>query len=406
LCLIVKKKIKALGFDIDEKKIKKLKNNISYISDINSKDLRILDKKNLYSLKNISKIKNCNFIIFCLPTPLTKNNAPDVSIIKKSFHKLKNYLVKGQTIILESTVYPGATKDIFYNFLVKRFKLDKNFFYGYSSERISPGQTNKKFYKIKYQDITKVISGHGNNSTNKIFKFYSEIFKKIFIAKNIEVAEMSKLLENAYRAVNIGLVNELKVICEKISLDINAVIDAASTKPFGFNTFRPGPGVGGHCIPIDPVFISWVAKKNNCSARFIELARKTNLNITQWTINKITNIINKKYNSLNIRILIIGISYKPDVNDIRESPSVNIFLNLYKKFYKVEFYDPFVPFFKEGRTKFYSINNLSGINKYDLILILTDHSKLNYKNILKKSNLVVDTRGVYKNLKSEKIINL
>ena len=405
LCLISKKKIKASGFDIDEKKIKKLKKNISYISDVNPKDLRLLNKKDLYSLKNISKIKHCNYIIFCLPTPLTKNNAPDVSIINKSFDKLKNHLVEGQTIILESTVYPGATKKIFHDFLEKRFDLGKNFFYGYSSERISPGQTDKKVYKIHYQNITKVISGYDNNSVNKIFKFYSKIFKKIFIAKNIEVAEMSKLLENSYRAVNIGLVNELKVVCEKVGLDINAVIDAASTKPFGYNAFRPGPGVGGHCIPIDPVFISWVAKKNNYRARFIELARRTNLNITQWTINKIINLIKKRFNSLKIRILVIGVSYKPDVNDIRESPSVNIFLNLLKKTNKVDYYDPYIPFFEKASKNYYSINNLSRINKYDLVLILTDHSNLNYKHILMQSKLIVDTRGVYKKIQSEKIFN-
>lgn len=405
LCLINQKKIKVLGFDVDKRKISKLKKNISYISDINSNDLRILNKKDLYTLENISKIKDCNYIIFCLPTPLTKNNSPNVSIIKKSFNKIKRYLVEGQTIILESTVYPGATKDIFHNFLAKRFNLDNNFFYGYSSERISPGQTDKKVYKIQYQDITKVISGYGNNSVNKIFKIYSKIFKKIFIAKNIEVAEMSKLLENSYRAVNIGLVNELKVVCEKINLDINAVIDAASTKPFGFNTFRPGPGVGGHCIPIDPVFISWVAKKNNYRAKFIELARRTNLNITQWTINKIINLIKEKYNFLEIKILVIGVSYKPDVNDIRESPSVNIFLNLQKKIKKVDFYDPYISFFEKNGENYYSINNLSRINKYDLVLILTDHSNLNYKHILMQSKLIVDTRGVYKKIESEKILN-
>jgi UDP-N-acetyl-D-glucosamine dehydrogenase len=216
---------------------------------------------------------------------------------------------------------------------------------------------------------------------------------------------MSKLLENSYRAVNIGLVNELKVVCEKVGLDINAVIDAASTKPFGYNTFRPGPGVGGHCIPIDPVFISWVAKKNNYRARFIELARRTNLNITQWTINKIINLIKKKYNSLKIRILVIGVSYKPDVNDIRESPSASIFLNLLKKIKKIDFYDPYIPFFEKDSENYYSINNLSKINKYDIVLILTNHSNLDYKHIFMQSKLIVDTRGVYKKINSEKIFH-
>ena len=202
-----------------------------------------------------------NYIILCLPTPLTSKNEPDLSNILKAFDSIIPYLKKNQTIILESTVYPGATRFLFQNYLKKNFKLGKNFFYGYSSERISPGQVNKKEYKYFLYNTTKVVSGYDKNSLIKISNLYKGVFQNIYSAQSLEIAEMSKLVENSYRSVNIGLVNEIKKICFSLNINFNKVLDAAATKPFGFNLFKPGPGVGGHCIPIDPIFVTWVAKK-------------------------------------------------------------------------------------------------------------------------------------------------
>ena len=307
LRLLSIKKIKAYGFDINHEKILNLKKNISYISDLKNKQLKIINKKRLFSMDEIKKINESNFIILCLPTPLNKSNEPDMAGIKLALDKMKPFLKKGQTIILESTVYPGATRGIFAKPLSKKFKLGRNFYIGYSSERISPGQTNRKNYKYFFENTTKVISGYDKKSLNKIKNLYSKVFDKLFAAESLEIAEMSKLVENSYRSVNIGLVNELKVICKKMNINVHKVIDTAGTKPFGFNRFYPGPGVGGHCIPIDPIFLKWSAKKSGVNAKFISLARLTNLKITDWLLNEICKNEPKiSYNNSEWRVATSG----------------------------------------------------------------------------------------------------
>ena len=281
-----------------------------------------------------------NFIVLCLPTPLNKFNEPDMEDVKLALDKMKPFLKKNQTIILESTVYPGATRDIFVKSLSKKFKLGRNFYLGYSSERISPGQTNRKNYKYFFENTTKVISGYDKKSLNKIKSLYSKVFDKLFAAESLEIAEMSKLVENSYRSVNIGLVNELKVICKKMNINVHKVIDTAGTKPFGFNRFYPGPGVGGHCIPIDPIFLKWSAKKRGVNAKFISLARLTNLKITDWLLKEICkNEPNTKKLNHKKKILIVGIAYKADVNDVRESPSIRILKYLLRYNNFVDFHD-------------------------------------------------------------------
>ena len=325
LHLLSKRKIKAYGFDIDDSKIKLLKSGLSYISDIKSEHLQIIDKRKLYNMKNLEKIKKINYLIICLPTPFTKKR-PDISRITSAFKRLTPFLRKNQTIILESTVYPGATKEIFYKNLSKKFKVGTNFFLCYSPERLSPGQTDKKVFKYFLENTPKVISGYNYLSLQKVNFLYKKIFDKLCKVESLEIAEMSKLVENSYRSVNIGLVNELKVVCSKLNLDINKVIETAGTKPFGYNKFYPGPGVGGHCIPIDPLFLNWIANKNGAKSKFINLARLTNIRITDWVIKQIFEKIPKcKSLKHSTKVLIIGMAYKPDVNDTRESPSIKIF---------------------------------------------------------------------------------
>jgi UDP-N-acetyl-D-glucosamine dehydrogenase len=406
LHLLSQKKIDCYGFDIDKSKIRDIKKNTSYISDLKNTNLKIINKNKIFSMNEIQNINKVDYIIFCLPTPLNKHKAPDMSLIKNAFNRVKKYLKKKQTIILESTVYPGATKDIFYSYLNKKFNIGKNFFLCYSSERISPGQINKKEYKFFFHNTTKVISGFNHQSEKKINYLYKKIFKKLYLAKSLKIAEMSKLLENSYRSVNIGLVNELKIICSKLKLNIHEVLETSKTKPFGFSAFYPGPGVGGHCIPIDPVFIKWIAKKNGAKANFIDLARKTNINISEWIINEICKrekkIRNKK---LLKKIFIIGMAYKKDVNDTRESPSIKIYKKLINFNNIIDFHDDKVKQLTINKKILFS-KPLNHCSKYDYVILCTAHSNLNKKKLLKYSKKIFDTRGTFANKDYKKVVQL
>ena len=400
--LCKKKNLDVFGFDLDKKKINNLNKNISFNLDIGNSELTKIKKKNIFNNSQLEKISDRNIIIFCLPTPIKNNGTPNMSYIKNALKNIKSFLSNNVLLILESTVYPGATREIFENFISKNLQSKTNINFGFSSERISPGQKDKKKFKINYSSIPKIISANNKKSINIMNSFYKLIFDKTFITSSIEVAEMSKLLENSYRSVNIGLVNEFKILCSRNNLNIHEVIDAASTKPFGFRPFKPGPGVGGHCIPIDPLFLSWYAKKKNISADFVELARKKNLNITKWILEKVLKIFNGIKKRKN-RILIIGLAYKEDINDIRESPSIKIIKKLLAKKINIDYFDPFIPFANIGKKKFYSIKNLNKISNYDICILCTNHSNLPYKKILSKSKILVDTRGQYKYNKNSKI---
>ncbi len=406
LHLLSQKKINCYGFDIDKIKIKDLKRNASYISDLTDANLKIINKKKIFSMNEIENINKVDYIIFCLPTPLNKHKAPDMSLIKNAFNKVKKFLKKNQTIILESTVYPGATKDIFFNYLNKKFNVGKNFFLCYSSERISPGQIDKKEYKFFLHNTTKVISGFNYKSEKKINYLYKKIFKKLYLAKSLEIAEMSKLLENSYRSVNIGLVNELKIICNKLNLNIHEVLETSKTKPFGFSAFYPGPGVGGHCIPIDPVFINWIAKKNGARANFINLARKTNIGISDWVIKEIIKREEKIKNKKVVKkILIIGMAYKKDVNDTRESPSLKIYKKLNNFNNKIDFHDDKVKQITINKKVLFS-KPLKNCSKYDYVILCTAHSNLNKKKLLKYSKKIFDTRGIFAEKDYNKVVQL
>jgi len=399
LKLISDKKIEVFGFDINKNKINLLKKNKSYISDIKNNDIKKI-KKNFFSKENFNQLMKCDIIILCLPTPLNKNLAPDMSFVKKLFYEIKFFLRKGQTIILESTVYPGATENIFLDYLNKKFEIGKDFFLCYSPERINPGVEGK----IKYVDTTKVVSGYTNNCKVLAANFYKLLFKKVHLAENIRIAETSKLYENAYRSVNIGLANQMKMIADKMKINIHKVIDASSTKPFGFTKFIPGPGLGGHCIPIDPIFLSWTAKKYKSNAKFIDLARKVNLDVTNWIIKKIFSYIKK--NKLK-KILILGMAYKANVNDDRESPSKIIFEFIKKKRIVVDFFDPLINKTIINNKSFTSLKKIDKkkIKYYDAIIVCTDHNNINYNMVYKNAKLIFDTRGVYSKYSNNKIIH-
>tara|TARA_B100001123_G_scaffold448270_1_gene608589 strand:+ start:2895 stop:4154 length:1260 start_codon:yes stop_codon:yes gene_type:complete len=400
LFLLLSKKFMVYGFDNDQRKINLLKNKKSYISDILANELNKININNFYSIEEIKKISECNFIIICLPTPL-KKKSPDMSYIIEAFTNIYKHLKKGQTIILESSVYTGATKKVFKKKLSNKFNLGKNFFLCYSPERIDPGRP-KDFKKTSYKNITKLVSGYSPNCLKKIYFLYNSVFTDIYKCDSIEIAETAKLFENIYRSVNIGLVNEMKIISHKLNLNIHKIVDAAGSKPFGFRKFFPGPGVGGHCIPIDPLYMSWISKKNNYNPKFIDLSVKTNKKINKWTIDNILLHLPKKKKT---KILVLGLTYKKDVNDLRESPSLKIFRTLFLKKYKLSFSDPYIGSIKIKKNIFYS-TIVKNFSKYDCTLLLTDHTDFKYKKILQESKLIIDTRGKYKDFNSPKIIHL
>ena len=269
----------------------------------------------------------------------------------------------------------------------------------YSPERIDPGK-EKNDKKTAYKNITKLISGHSNKCLEKIRFLYSKVFKSIYACDSIEIAETAKLLENIYRSVNIGLVNEMKILAHKLNLNIHKVIDAAASKPFGFRKFLPGPGVGGHCIPIDPIFMSWLAKKNKSETKFINLSVWANKKVTYWIVKNILQRLKK-----TDKILVLGLTYKKDINDLRESPSLKIFKTLISKKYNVNYKDPYINNVNINGKNYYSIST-NNYKKFDAILLLTDHSGFKYKKILKEGKLIFDTRGKYKKLNFSKIIHL
>lgn len=398
-----KKKINVYCYDKDKskKKILKLKKSpFSYISNLAIKNVY----KYLKLKDSFNSINECDTIIFTLPTPL-KNGKPDLSHIIGAWSIIQKFIRPGQLIVLESTTYPGSTEKIFLPFLKKNFILDKNIFLSFSPERENPGDE-----KYSFRNTPKVISGYGLNSKNLCKSLYQIIVNKIIAAKNIKIAEMSKLLENIYRSVNIALINELRIATLKMNIDIYDVIDVASTKPFGFQKFLPGPGTGGHCIPIDPVYFSWLAKKYKAHSKFIDLSTKINLYRTNWIVSQIKKIINlQKINKP--KILLLGLSYKKNIEDTRESASIKIFKKLKESNFNINFCEPYLNKYNfEINNKIITIKsikyNLMKIIKYDIIIISTDHDKFNYNKIFRSERIIIDLRGRARKINKKNIFSL
>lgn len=390
---IRKKGFVIFGFDVDKKKISNLKKGISYIDRIKSIDLRKFSKK-LFS-SNFKNIQYCDVIIICVPTPLKGKNEPNLDFIKNTIQDIIPHLKKGQILILESTSYPGTTREIIVNKLKKKFNIGKDFFIGFSSERINPG-----FNENKLDKIPKVVSGYSKNCLNIISFFYKKIFDQIVKAKNLEIAEFSKLLENIYRSVNISFINEMKIIADKMNLDIFEILNIAQTKPFGFKRFNPGPGTGGHCIPIDPEYMFWKAKKIGFEARFIRLAANINIQMTNFIYKKIKDILKKnKIKISNSKILVIGIAYKKNIDDLRESASLRLISLLLNKTRAIDFHDKLIK--NKILTRNFNFNkksiilNKKKLSSYDIVIIMTDHDYLNYEMIKKYSKNIIDCRGKF-----------
>lgn len=397
---------RVVGIDQDKKKISLIRKGKSYISSINNKDLSFLNKNKNYISSNLSELSKADIIIICLPTPLKFNSKkPDMSYVFNFAKSVKKYLKPGHTVVLESTVYPGATEELLIKLKKKKLKVGKNFFLIYSPERENPG-----YKRIDYKEIPKICSGISKNCLLISKHLYRNIVEKIVIASNTRSAEMSKLLENVYRAVNIGLVNEMKIICDEMNTNIYEVINNSSTKPFGFTKFNPGPGIGGHCIPIDPYYLSWASKNYNYNPVFVKAAGDINASIPKWIVNKIIKKIKKSLSKLISRkCLVIGVAYKKDVNDDRESPAYEIIDRLKKFKIKVDYHDPYIKNKLKNRKYNYKLSsvNLSiqKLKSYDFTILVTDHSCLNYKSILKHSKIIFDARGAFNHFNSNKVIN-
>jgi len=403
--------IKTFGYDINKSRGRLLLKKKSYINTINNKLLEKYINYNFTPSSNFENIYNQDIIIICVPTPLKINNKPNLIYLSNVIQKIKNFLHEGQTIILECTSYPGTTKDFFLPALKKKkFNIGKNFFLGYSPEREDPG--NKKYSVIK-KNIPKVVSGYTENCLEIVEKTYKIICNKTYSLSDINTAEFSKLLENIYRSVNIGLINELAEVCKKMNIDIFEAINAAKTKPYGFQVFYPGPGVGGHCIPVDPFYLAWKAKQLGIKTKFIYLAGKTNQNRPILLLKKISQIIRKKkIDRKKLKILFLGISYKKDSDDVRNSPALLIYKKLIVNYKNITVCDPFVNFKMFEQLKNIKTVNVSNLSKksnkqnFDFILILNNHSKFNIKEIIKKGKTIIDLANACKGLKDKAIIRL
>jgi UDP-N-acetyl-D-glucosamine dehydrogenase len=404
-------RFQVTGFDVAADKVSKLNAGASYIVRILPSAIQQAQKAGFRATADYSEIARMDAVIICVPTPLNEHHEPDLSYVTGTVASIAPHIHPDQLIVLESTTYPGTTEEIVAPMLeagnplglkVARTLDQPGVHVAFSPEREDPGNDS-----VERHDIPKVVGGCGPAASELASALYGTIFRRVVQVSSPSVAEMSKLLENIYRCVNIALVNELKQLCMRMGIDIFEVIDAAKTKPFGFQAFYPGPGLGGHCIPIDPFYLSWKAKEFDFNTRFIELAGAINTDMPYFVIAQLAEAFNDRSKSIKgSRVLVLGLAYKRDIDDLRESPSLTIIELLREKGAIVAYNDPFFPTVGHGRH--YDLNMtctpLDNLAQYDAVLIVTDHSSYDYKAIVKQSKLVVDTRNATKGINAPNIV--
>ena len=412
--LFSEQKFPVTGFDIDQRKVDTLDNGGTYIVRITPEEIAAAKAKGFKATADYSRLTAMDAIIICVPTPLNEYHEPDLSYITNTAHAVAPHLRAGQIVILESTTYPGTTEEVLVPILEKENKAglkasrkgaaaDNEFWVVFSPEREDPGNT-----EVARPDIPKVIGGLDSQASEIAAAFYGSIFHRTVPVSSPAAAEMTKLLENIYRCVNIALVNELKMLCLRMGLDIWEIIGAAATKPFGFHPFYPGPGLGGHCIPVDPFYLSWKAKEFDFRTRFIELAGEINVAMPYNVIASTISALNRQKKPINgSKVLVLGVAYKRDIDDLRESPALTIIELLQKEGATVSYNDPYFPFVGRGRK--YDLQMkcapLDNLGQYDCVLIVTDHSDYDYKKIVNEAKLVVDSRNATRGIKSDKIVH-
>jgi UDP-N-acetyl-D-glucosamine dehydrogenase len=387
---------KVIGIDIDQSKVAMLNQGKSYIEHIPASHIQTSLKKGFEATTDFSRATEADTLILCVPTPLNKYREPDLSYVTDTTDAVVPYLRKGHVLSLESTTYPGTTEEeLLPRMESTGLKVGRDLFLVYSPEREDPGNPD-----FTTDTIPKVVGGHTSACLEVGKAMYQSAINHIVPVSSTKTAEMTKLLENIHRAVNIGLVNEMKIVADRMGIDIHEVIRAAATKPFGFTAYYPGPGLGGHCIPIDPFYLTWKAREYDLHTRFIELAGEVNTNMPRWVISKTMDALNEQGKSLKgAKVLMLGIAYKKDVDDMRESPSVALMELLQEKGATVEYTDPHVPTFPDMREHHFDLKSITPtakkIAEYDLLLLATDHTKFDFEMFKQNAKLIIDTRGVY-----------
>jgi len=396
------------GIDPIQEKVDSINRGESYILDVpNAQVRKHVEAGRLRATTDYSLLTEIDAVSICVPTPLRKTGDPDLSFIASASESLAPYLHRGMVIVLESSTYPGTTRELVLPKLSEccGLKVGEDFFLAFSPERVDPGRTDFTTY-----NTPKVVGGITPACTEVSAAWYAQALETIVPVSTTEVAEMTKLLENTFRMVNISMVNELAQMCDRLGIDVWEVIDAAATKPFGFMKFTPGPGMGGHCIPVDPLYLSWKMKSINYTARFIDLASEIDSNMPRYVVTKIQDALNRYKKPLNgSRVLVLGVAYKPNVNDLRESPAFDVIHLLQEKGALVSYYDPYVPDVDYEFVRMSSEKDLAAaVEKADLVAIITNHSKVDYNLVFEKAQLIFDARNALKNIakKSPKVVKL
>lgn len=403
----------VLGFDIDPKKVETLASGESYIYRVPRTEIQIAQKNGFAVTSDFARIAETDAIVICVPTPLNAHREPDLSYVTSTIESIAPHLVPGQLLVLESTTYPGTTEEVVVPIVESNngfgYKVARNgeppvqsIFVAFSPEREDPGNDS-----VARRDIPKVVGGMDARATELARELYGSLFRRVVIVSSPAVAEMTKLLENIYRCVNIALVNELKLLCLRMGIDLWEVIDAAATKPFGFQAFYPGPGLGGHCIPIDPFYLSWKARQWDFQMRFIELAGEINTAMPYHVVSAVATALNTRSKPVNgSSVLVLGVSYKKDIDDLRESPALTIIELLRAQGATVSYHDPFFPVLDKGRKYNLQLRRapLESLDSYDCVLIITDHSHYDYPEIVRQSQLVVDTRNATRGINAANIV--
>lgn len=398
---------KTIGFDIQKKKVDMVNEGVNYIGDVVDDDLKkIVGEGMLQATSDFSFVKDVDFIAICVPTPLDKHQQPDISYVRSSTEEIAKYMTKGTMVVLESTTYPGTTEELLKPILESSgLKCGEDFYLGFSPERVDPG--NKQF---KTKNTPKVVGAIGDDAREVIAAMYRAVLEgDVHEVSSPAVAEMEKILENTYRNINIGLANEMVMLCNKMGIDYWEVVDAAKTKPYGFQAFYPGPGLGGHCIPLDPYYLSWKAREYGFHTSMIENSMMVNDKMPEYCVERAMAILNRQKKALNgSKVLVLGVAYKNDIDDYRESPAIRVIEKLKAAGAKTKFYDPWIAEYKDNGQVFKGIDGIDAkvISDYDLIVITAAHTNVDYDMIQKNAQAIFDTRNAMKDIENRENIEV
>lgn len=399
---------KTIGFDVQDEKVKLVNEGHNYIGDVVDNDLKeLVNNGMLTATADFSFVKDVDFIAICVPTPLDTHQQPDISYVKSSTEEISKYLTKGTMVVLESTTYPGTTEELIKPILEEGsgLKCGEDFYLGFSPERVDPGNL---IYKTK--NTPKVVGAIGKDATEVIATMYRAVLEgDVYEVSSPAIAEMEKILENTYRNINIGLVNELTMLCNKLGISMWEVVDAAKTKPYGFQAFYPGPGLGGHCIPLDPYYLSWKAREYGFHTSMIESSMMINDQMPEYCVERASKILNRHAKAMNgAKVLVVGVAYKQDIDDYRESPALRVIEVLKREQANVDFYDPWIAEYKYKGEKHQGIKEISSeiIAEYDLVMITAAHTNVDYNMIQKNAVAIFDTKNVMKNIENRENIEV